>query len=137
MRLVFANEEPHLEPDPRRDRMSGVPTLPTASLDRHHGRVLRPGQAVRAPGYPVPVGTIYRYDRLLVDESILLDEASRRRLEGAVKPIGLRLDCQSATSIVPGQGSRRVPVTLTGQGDPAAVDAWGLLQSLRTVTREG
>ncbi|GAB3219810.1 S8 family serine peptidase [Glycomyces halotolerans] len=85
----------------------------------------------------MPVGTLYRYDRLLVDESIILDEASRRRLEGAVKPIGLKLDCQAASTIVPGQGSHRVPVSLTGQGDPAAVDAWGILQSLRTATSEG
>lgn len=137
MRLVFANEEPHLEPNPRRDRMSGVPSLSPTSLDRHNGRVLRPGQSVRAPGSPIPVGTIYRYDRLLVDESILDDEASRRRLEGAVKPIGLKLECQAASSIMPGHGSRRVPVSLTGHGDPAAVDAWGILQALRTATGEG
>jgi len=137
MRLVFADEEPHLEPNPRRDRMSGVPSLPASSLDRHHGRVLRPGQVVRAPGAPVPVGTIYRYDRLLIDESVLDDRDARGRLEGAVRPIGLRLECQSSTCVVPGQGSRRVPVSLTGQGDPAAVDAWGLLQSLRTATAEG
>jgi hypothetical protein len=137
MRLVFAEEEPHLEPNPRRDRMSGVPSLPASSLDRHHGRILRPGQVVRAPGAAVPVGTIYRYDRLLIDEAVLDDEAARRQLEGVVKPVGLRLECQSASCVVPGQGSRRVPVSLTGQGDPAAVDAWGLLQSLRTATGEG
>jgi hypothetical protein len=138
MRLVFTSEEPHLgEPNTRRDRMSGVPQLPASCLDRHNGRVLRPGQAVRAPGAPMPVGTIYRYDRLLVDDSVFEDEPALRRLEGAVRPIGLRLDCNSATTVVPGQGSRRVPVSLTGQGDPAAVDAWGLLQSLRTATGEG
>ncbi|HEU5127071.1 MAG TPA: hypothetical protein VFU12_03705, partial [Glycomyces sp.] len=67
MRLVFADEEPRLEPNPGRDRMSGVPSLPVTCLDRHHCRVLRPGQVVRAPGAPTPVGTIYRYDRLLID----------------------------------------------------------------------
>ncbi|WP_035697616.1 S8 family peptidase [Glycomyces tenuis] len=137
MRLIFAEEEPHLEPNPRRDRMSGVPQISATTLDRHSGRILRPGQVVQAPGTPMPVGTIYRYDRLLIDESIILDDAVRTRLEGAVKPIGLRLDCQSATTIVSGQGSHRVPVSLGGHGDPAAVDAWALIQRFRTAMSEG
>ncbi|GAB3649037.1 S8 family peptidase [Glycomyces tarimensis] len=137
MRLVFSNEEPHLEPNPGRDRMSGVPSLPATSLDRHQGRVLRPGQVVRAPGAPMPVGTIYRYDRLLIDESILDDESARQHLEGAVRPIGLRLECQAASHVGSRHGAKRVPVSLTGHGDPAAVDAWGLLQSLRTAAGEG
>ncbi|MCH7231245.1 S8/S53 family peptidase [Glycomyces sp. L485] len=137
MRLVFANEEPHLEPNPGRDRMSGVPNLPAMSLDRHHGRVLRPGQVVRAPGTSMPVGTIYRYDRLLIDESILDDDGARRRLESAVRPIGLRLECQAASNAGSRHGAKRVPVSLTGHGDPAAVDAWGLLQSLYTAADEG
>ncbi|WP_100447368.1 S8 family peptidase [Glycomyces xiaoerkulensis] len=137
MRLVFSHEEPHLERNDQRDRMTGVPSLSPPTLDRHSGRVLRPGQAVRAPGTAMPVGTIYRYDRLLVDESIIMDDSLRRRLEGAVRPIGLRLECEAGRTITPGQGSHRVPVSLTGQGDPTAVDAWALLQSLRTATNEG
>ncbi len=137
MRLVFADEEPRLEPNPGRDRMSGVPSLPVTCLDRHHCRVLRPGQVVRAPGAPTPVGTIYRYDRLLIDESILDDGAARQRLEGAVRPIGLRLECQAASHVGSRHGAKRVPVSLTGRGDPTAVDAWGLLQSLRTAADEG
>jgi hypothetical protein len=45
------------------------------------------------------------------------------------------LESQSASVIVPGQGSYRVPV-LSSHGDQAAVDAWSLLQRLRTVNDE-
>ncbi|SDD44495.1 S8 family peptidase [Glycomyces harbinensis] len=131
MRLVFADNEPHLKPNPRRDHMSGVPELSYSTLDRHGGRVLAPGQVVRTAGQSSPVGTIYRYDRLLVDESVINDAETREKLEAAIRPTGMLLESQSATSIVSGQGSYRVPVTST-HGDQAAVDAWSLLQRLRT-----
>lgn len=137
MLLVFANEEPHLEPNRSRELMSGVPTLSPAALDRHSGRVLHPGQAIRAPGEPMPAGTVYRYDRLLVDSSVIQDEEARNRLEEAVASSGLRLECQSASLMVPSQGSWRVPVSLSGQGNPTTVDSWSLLQSLKTATNEG
>jgi len=136
MRLVFADHEPHLKPNPRRDHMSGVPELSYSTLDRHGGRVLAPGQVVRTAGQSSPVGTIYRYDRLLVDESVMQDKETRERLEGAIRPSGMLLESQAASSIVAGQGSYRVPV-LSGRGDQAAVDAWSLLQRLRTDTSEG
>jgi hypothetical protein len=135
MRLVFANEEPHLEPNPGRHLMNGVPDLAANTLDRHSGRVLRPAEAVRAPSQPMPVGTIYRYDRVLVDESVIEDEAAFDRLTGAIAQSGLRLDHQSANAIVPGQGSRRVKVTLGG--NPTSVDSWHLVQSLKTAAAEG
>ncbi|MEU6861052.1 S8/S53 family peptidase [Glycomyces sp. NPDC046736] len=135
MRLVFADHEPHLKPNPRRDHMSGVPELSYSTLDRHGGRVLAPGQVVRTAGRSAPVGTIYRYDRLLVDESVIRDAEVREKLEGAIRPTGMSLESQAASSIVPGQGSYRVPV-VSGHGDQAAVDAWSLLQRLRTDTSE-
>ena len=137
MRLVFANEEPYLEPNPGRHLMSGVPELSSIALDRHGSRVLRPGEVVRAPGQPMPVGTIYRYDRLLVDESVMEDADARGRLSEAISPSGLELECQSARSIVAGQGSSRVPVALSGGGGPASVDAWSVLQSVKAAAAEG
>ncbi|WP_199038881.1 S8 family peptidase [Glycomyces salinus] len=137
MRLVFANEEPHLEPNPGRHLMDGVPELSPIALDRHGSRVLRPGDVVRAPEQPMPVGTIYRYDRLLVDESVVGDPDARGRLSDALRPNGLKLECQSARSIVAGQGSSRVPVTLSGRGGPATVDAWAVLQSVRSAVTQG
>ncbi|GAA2294220.1 S8 family serine peptidase [Glycomyces scopariae] len=135
MRLVFAENEPHLKPNPRRDHMSGVPELAYSTLDRHGGRVLAPGQVVRTAGRSAPVGTIYRYDRLLVDESVINDEAALRRLEGAIRPSGMTIESQPASTLVPGQGSYRVPV-VSAHGDHAGVDAWSLLQRLRTDTSE-
>jgi subtilisin family serine protease len=135
MRLVFADHEPHLKPNPRRDHMSGVPELSYSTLDRHGGRVLAPGQVVRTAGQSAPVGTIYRYDRLLVDESVIRDTEVRERLETAIRSTGMTLESQSASSIVSGQGSYRVPV-LSTHGDQAAVDAWSLLQRLRTDSSE-
>jgi hypothetical protein len=131
MRLVFADHEPHLKPNPRRDHMSGVPELGYATLDRHGGRVLAPGQVVRTAGQSAPVGTIYRYDRLLVDESVMRDAEAREKLESAIRPTGMSLESQAASAIVTGQGSYRVPV-LSAHGDHAAVDAWSLIQRLRT-----
>jgi len=131
MRLVFADHEPHLKPNPRRDHMSGVPELSYSTLDRHGGRVLAPGQVVRTAGQSAPVGTIYRYDRLLVDESVIHDSEVRARLEGAIQTTGMSLESQAARSIVPGQGSYRVPL-MSAHGDQSAVDAWSLLQRLRT-----
>ncbi|MEU5156582.1 S8/S53 family peptidase [Glycomyces sp. NPDC021274] len=135
MRLVFADHEPHLKPNPRRDHMSGVPELSYSTLDRHGGRVLAPGQVVRTAGQSAPIGTIYRYDRLLVDESVIRDDHSRRRLEGAVGPTGMSLESRSASTIIPGQGAYRVPV-VSSYGDQAGVDAWSLLQRLRTDTSD-
>ncbi|WP_205326834.1 S8/S53 family peptidase [Glycomyces sp. YM15] len=135
MRLVFADHEPHLKPNPRRDHMSGVPELSYSTLDRHGGRVLAPGQVVRTAGQSAPVGTIYRYDRLLVDESVINDAETREKLENAISPTGLWLESQAASSIVAGQGSYRVPV-VSAHGDQSAVDAWSLLQRLRTDTSE-
>ncbi|MEU5874890.1 S8/S53 family peptidase [Glycomyces sp. NPDC047369] len=135
MRLVFAENEPHLKPNPRRDHMSGVPELAYSTLDRHGGRVLLPGQVVRTAGRSAPVGTIYRYDRLLVDESVINDDAARRRLEGAIRPTGLSLESQAANPVVAGSGPYRVPVVST-HGDQAAVDAWSLLQRLKTDTSD-
>ncbi|GAA2128168.1 S8 family peptidase [Glycomyces algeriensis] len=135
MRLVFADHEPHLKPNPRRDHMSGVPELSYSTLDRHGGRVLAPGQVVRTAGQSAPVGTIYRYDRLLVDESVIHDTETREQLEEAIRPTGMLMESQAASSIVAGQGSYRVPV-LSTHGDQAAVDAWSLLQRLRTVNDE-
>jgi hypothetical protein len=135
MRLVFADHEPHLKPNPRRDHMSGVPELSYSTLDRHGGRVLAPGQVVRTAGQSAPVGTIYRYDRLLVDESVIRDSETREKLEEAIRPTGMLMESQAASSIVAGQGSYRVPV-LSSHGDQAAVDAWSLLQRLRTVEGE-
>ncbi|MCD0446743.1 S8 family serine peptidase [Glycomyces sp. A-F 0318] len=131
MRLVFADHEPHLKPNPRRDHMSGVPELSYSTLDRHGGRVLAPGQVVRSPGEPAPVGTVYRYDRLLIDESVMRDEEARDALEGAVLHSGMRLKSHAASAIISGQGSYRVPV-FSNRGDHAAVDAWALIQRLRT-----
>lgn len=130
MRLVFADNEPHLKPNPRRDHMSGVPELSYSTLDRHGGRVLAPGQVVRTAGRSAPVGTIYRYDRLLVDESVIQNSEIREKLEGAIRPTGMSLESRVASSIVAGQGSYRVPVVSTA-GDQAAVDAWSLIQRLR------
>lgn len=135
MRLVFADHEPHLKPNPRRDHMSGVPELSYSTLDRHGGRVLAPGQVVRTAGQSAPVGTIYRYDRLLVDESVIHDDGVRQQLEGAIRPTGMTLESQVASTIVPGQGSYRVPVVSTN-GDQTGVDAWSLLQRLRTDTSD-
>jgi hypothetical protein len=135
MQLVFADHEPHLKPNPRRDHMSGVPELSYSTLDRHGGRVLAPGQVVRTAGQSAPVGTIYRYDRLLVDESVIHDAETREKLETAIQPTGMWLESQAASAIVAGQGSYRVPV-LSSHGDQAAVDAWSLLQRLRTVNDE-
>lgn len=135
MRLVFADHEPHLKPNPRRDHMSGVPELSYSTLDRHGGRVLAPGQVVRTAGQSAPVGTIYRYDRLLVDESVIRDTETREKLESAIQHTGMFLESQAASAIVAGQGSYRVPV-LSSHGDQAAVDAWSLLQRLRTDTGE-
>jgi subtilisin family serine protease len=135
MRLVFADHEPHLKPNPRRDHMSGVPELSYSTLDRHGGRVLAPGQVVRTAGQSAPVGTIYRYDRLLVDESVIHDSETREKLESAIQPTGMWLESQAASAIVAGQGSYRVPV-LSSHGDQAAVDAWSLLQRLRTAPDE-
>ncbi|MDN3240346.1 S8 family peptidase [Glycomyces tritici] len=135
MRLVFADHEPHLKPNPRRDHMSGVPELSYSTLDRHGGRVLAPGQVMRTAGQSAPVGTIYRYDRLLVDESVIHDSETREQLEKAIRPTGMLMESQAARSIVPGQGSYRVPV-LSNHGDQAAVDAWSLLQRLRTMNDE-
>nr|BFF23567.1 hypothetical protein GCM10025732_15320 [Glycomyces mayteni] len=104
MRLVFAENEPHLKPNPRRDHMSGVPELAYSTLDRHGGRVLLPGQVVRTAGRSAPVGTIYRYDRLLVDESVIHDDEARSRLEGAIRPTGLSLESQAANPAVAGSG---------------------------------
>ncbi|GAA1687218.1 S8 family serine peptidase [Glycomyces endophyticus] len=131
MRLVFADHEPHLKPNPRRDHMSGVPELAYSTLDRHGGRVLAPGQVVRTAGRSAPVGTIYRYDRLLVDESVINDREARGRLEGAVRPTGMTLESRAASAIVTGQGPYRVPV-VSAHGDHAGVDAWSLLQRLKT-----
>jgi hypothetical protein len=135
MRLVFAEHEPHLKPNPRRDHMSGVPELSYSTLDRHGGRVLAPGQVVRTAGQSAPVGTIYRYDRLLVDESVIHDTETREKLQEAIRPTGMLMESQAASAIVPGQGSYRVPV-LSTHGDQAAVDAWSLLQRLRTANEE-
>jgi hypothetical protein len=135
MRLVFADHEPHLKPNPRRDHMSGVPELSYSTLDRHGGRVLAPGQVVRTAGQSAPVGTIYRYDRLLVDETVMRDTEAREKLESAIRPTGMSLESQAASTIVLGQGSYRVPV-LSSHGDQAAVDAWSLLQRLRTDTSD-
>jgi hypothetical protein len=135
MQLVFADHEPHLKPNPRRDHMSGVPALSYSTLDRHGGRVLAPGQVVRTAGQSAPVGTIYRYDRLLVDESVIHDTETREKLETAIQPTGMWIESQAASAIIPGQGSYRVPV-LSSHGDQAAVDAWSLLQRLRTVNDE-
>lgn len=135
MRLVFADHEPHLKPNPRRDHMSGVPELSYSTLDRHGGRVLAPGQVVRAAGQSAPVGTIYRYDRLLVDESVIHDTETRELLEEAIRPTGMWMESQAASTIVAGQGSYRVPV-LSSHGDQSAVDAWSLLQRLRTANDE-
>jgi subtilisin family serine protease len=131
MQLVFADHEPHLKPNPRRDHMSGVPALSYSTLDRHGGRVLAPGQVVRTAGQSAPVGTIYRYDRLLVDESVIHDTETREKLETAIQPTGMWIESQAASAIIPGQGSYRVPV-LSSHGDQASVDAWSLLQRLRT-----
>lgn len=135
MRLVFADHEPHLKPNPRRDHMSGVPELAYATLDRHGGRVLAPGQVVRTAGQSSPIGTIYRYDRLLVDESVIHDAESREKLEGAIQSTGMFLESQAASTIIAGQGAYRVPV-MSSHGDQAAVDAWSLLQRLRTDTSD-
>ncbi len=135
MRLVFADNEPHLKPNPRRDHMSGVPELSYSTLDRHGGRVLAPGQVVRTAGQSSPVGTIYRYDRLLVDESVIQNDETREQLEEAIRPTGMFLESQAASAIVSGQGSYRVPV-VSSHGDQAAVDAWALLQRLRTDTSD-
>ncbi|GAB3992724.1 hypothetical protein GCM10029992_02580 [Glycomyces albus] len=137
MRLVFANEEPHLEPNPGRHLMDGVPELSPIALDRHGSRVLRPGEVVRAPEQPMPVGTIYRYDRLLVDESVVEDNDARGRLSDALHPNGLRLECQSASAIMRGQGSSRVPIAMSDRGGPATVDAWSVLQSVKAAVTEG
>lgn len=133
MRLVFADHEPRLKPNPRRDHMSGVPELSYSTLDRHGGRVLAPGQVLRTAGRSAPVGTIYRYDRLLVDESVIQDAETRAKLESAIQPTGMTIKSRSASTIVPGQGSYRVPV-VSAQGDQSGVDAWSLLQRLRTDT---
>ncbi|WP_112139635.1 S8 family peptidase [Glycomyces dulcitolivorans] len=135
MRLVFAENEPHLKPNPRRDHMSGVPELAYSTLDRHGGRVLAPGQVFRTAGHSAPIGTIYRYDRLLIDESVIRDDEARRKLEGAVLPTGMSLESQSASAIVSGQGPYRVPV-VSIHGDHVGVDAWSLLQRLRTDTSD-
>ncbi|MEV3937744.1 S8/S53 family peptidase [Glycomyces sp. NPDC049804] len=131
MRLVFTDHEPHLKPNPRRDHMSGVPELSYATLDRHGGRVLAPGQVFRTAGHSSPIGTIYRYDRLLVDESVITDPEVRERLESAIRPSGMSLESQAASSIIEGQGSYRVPV-VSAHGDQAGVDAWSLIHRLRT-----
>lgn len=135
MRLVFADHEPHLKPNPRRDHMSGVPELSYSTLDRHGGRVLAPGQVVRTAGQSAPVGTIYRYDRLLVDESVIHDVETREKLEEAIRPTGMWMESQAASAIIAGQGHYRVPV-MSSHGDQAAVDAWALLQRLRTTSGE-
>lgn len=137
MRLVFANEEPHLEPNPGRHLMSGVPALSSAALDRHSSRMLLPSTVVRAPAEPMPVGTIYRYDRLLLDKAIVDDREARECLSEVLDPSGLTLECQAASAIVPVQGSRRVPVTMSGQGGPTTVDAWSVLQTVKAAKGDG
>ncbi|MQM24621.1 S8 family peptidase [Glycomyces albidus] len=136
MRLVFADHEPHLKPNPRRDHMSGVPELSYSVLDRHGGRVLAPGQVIRSAGRAAPRGTVYRFDQLLVSEQILADAESIRELTAAVARTGMLLEVAAAARAYEGQTYYRVPL-LSSHGDYAAVDAWSLLQRLTHVASEG
>jgi hypothetical protein len=135
MRLVFADHEPHLKPNPRRDHMSGVPELSYSTLDRHGARVLAPGQVVRTRGRAAPQGTVYRYDQMLISGQVLLDATLRELLEAAVSQTGMHLDLRQADRIFKEQKFLRVPISST-QGDHAAVDAWSLLQRLTTDTSD-
>ncbi|QSB05936.1 S8 family peptidase [Natronoglycomyces albus] len=136
MRLMFTDHAPRIEsPNPRRDRMSGVPSLSTPTLNRHHGRVLRPGHVVKAPQSPEPVGTIYRYDRLLVDSSVFEDEAQCHQLGEALEASGMSAAATASSS--GGKLCRRVPLELSPNADPGTIDAWRVLQSIRRQANEG
>ena len=137
MRLMFTDHPPRIDaPDPRRNRMSGVPAISTPALNRHHGRILRPGQIAVSPHTSEPEGTVYRYDKLLIDDAVFGNEEQVRQISEALASIGMQSDlrCEPGS---PRRRCRRVPVSLDPATVPKPVDAWNVLQSLYGKIGEG
>ena len=136
-RLMFTDHPPRIDaPDPRRNRMSGVPSISNPALNRHHGRVLRPGQVALSPHTLEPEGTVYRYDKLLIDDAVFDNEDQVRQINEAMASVGMQTDLQCE----PGsrrRRCRRVPVALGPGTVPTPVDAWSVLQSLQGRVGEG
>ncbi|GAA4905309.1 subtilase family protein [Stackebrandtia albiflava] len=136
MKIVFTDESASLEPpNPRRDRSSGVPSLPEHVLDRHRARVLRPGDAPVAAGTPTPDGTVYRYQRLLMCHRLLGDTGRLAALDDVLTGHGLRID-RSRIADRPAARMHRAELGAAGTR-PTRVDAWTVLQTVRAAVENG
>ena len=129
------------DPEPLPWRMS-PPPIPQTLLDRHGARVLRPAEAARRGGYERIEPTVYRTGSLLVANA-LAEGGALDRLNGQLSDLRVRLVRPKPLAEVIPDADRDFfadlprSVSLVPAGDEAVVvDAWTVLQRLRSVARD-
>lgn len=127
-----------------------LPEWPQWLLDKHGARVLRPSEAVRAPGESVPRSTVYRAAVLLFPKGVIDDVPVLTDIDHELATIGLTirqnnelptatlpalltvLDAGTVQPLVP----IPVPLVVSDQSDRAVeVDSWAALQQIRAGMR--
>lgn len=120
----------------------GLVSLPEALLERHGARVLDPGKAAAARGYPTPRPTIYIARTLLVPDHLLQTTAFVDAANRALGDVRMELMPPAPDpDLAEGEGEiirelRQLPrvAVLVPRADsptPVVVDAWVALQALR------
>src|SRR6266498_3319073 len=144
-----ADMEVYFRPDEERPQGDGTedgafprpPSFPPEVLERHGARMLRPTEAVRAPGTRAPQPTAYRAGILLVPDDLVRGRSDV--INRALGDIGLRFAPPPPPSqLAPGLDEigqylrdlpRPVALRVREDGMPTDVDAWVALQHLRAV----
>src|SRR6266542_1548589 len=148
-----ADMEVYFRPDEERPQGDGTedgafprpPSFPPEVLERHGARMLRPTEAVRAPGTRAPQPTAYRAGILLVPDDLVRGRSDV--INRALGDIGLRFAPPPPPSqLAPGLDEigqylrdlpRPVALRVREDGMPTDVDAWVALQHLRAVAGRG
>lgn len=138
MKVHFTGRTPRLgDPDSRRDRSAGIPPIPAHILDRHRARVLRPGEAVLAPGEATPGSTIYRYDRVMLCHKLLGSGERLAELDAAIALQGVRVERDDRNGDRVPRRFQRARLTIGDRATPVSIDAWKTVQNLRASVHGG
>jgi hypothetical protein len=136
-------------------RYEGRIPFGSAVLERHGGVLLRPAEVTRLPDRPAPGSTAYRAAVLLVAEDVAQDDAFYERANGLLTDLGVWLvkpapiagdggdqyggdgDGTDGEQLRPFRERfadlpRPVAITVRPGAGPRRVDAWPVLQTLRS-----
>jgi hypothetical protein len=122
-------------------RYEGSIPFSAAVLARHGGVVLRPAEVTRLPDRPAPGSTAYRAAVLLVAEDVAQDDAFYERANAVLAELGVQLvkpePLGSDERLYPfrerlGDLPRPVAIVVRPDAGPRRVDAWPVLQTLRS-----